>query len=168
MKITGNEPGMSFYVVGSGDEDTLIVEPAVRGGGAVVLRLPVQGLPWRDIRIIEKHGPRDKYGCSDRDDPLARMNTELTKPEQIIDRTGIQGAASVRLENAVATVEIAPRGTLLVPCLRVAEGARMPTAVQVTGRNARRAMGTIRVAQLAGGRRFGGVTFRLRDWKPGD
>ncbi|MDQ3723873.1 MAG: hypothetical protein M3376_12620, partial [Actinomycetota bacterium] len=142
---------MSFYVVGSGDEDTLIVEPDVRGGGTVVLRLPVQGLPWRDIRLVERYGPRDKYGCGDRDDPLVRVKATLEKPEQIADRTGIQGATVVHLENGVATVEIAPRATLLVPCLRVAEGARMPTAVQVTGRAARRARGTIRVAQLAGG-----------------
>jgi hypothetical protein len=160
MKITGNEPGISFYVVGSGDEDSLIVAPDV-GGVTVVLRLPVAGLPWRDLRLIEKHGRREKYGCGDGKDPLAGMRVALTKPEEITDRTGIQGAASVRLADGIATLEIAPKGSLLVPCLRVANGARMPAAVQVTGRAAKKARGAIHVGQLAGGRRIGGVTVQF-------
>jgi hypothetical protein len=160
MRITGHEPGITFYVVGSGEEDSLIVAPDV-GAATVVLRLPVAGLPWRDLRLIEKHGRREKYGCGEMKDPLVDMRVALTKAEEITDRTGIQGATSVRLLDGIATVEIAPRGSLLVPCLRVANGARMPAAVQVTGKAARKARGAIHVGQLAGGRRIGGVTVQF-------
>ena len=159
MNITGREPGMSFYIRGSDDEDSLFVQPDV-GNATVILRIPVRALPWRDIRIIEKHGPRLPYGCGGLEDPLAHVRMTLEGP-QVIDRTGIQGATWLRLEEGIATVQIEQRARLVIPCLRVEEGARVPTAVQVTGDQAPRARGTIHVFQLSGGRRIGGVALEL-------
>ena len=121
---------MSFHVRGS--DDSLFVQPEV-GGATVVLRIPVRALPWRDAQLVEKHGPRLLFGCGGSEDPLAGVRVTLRGP-QVVDRTGIQGAESLRLENGVAAVQIEGNGPLVIPCLHVANGARVPASVQVAGK----------------------------------
>jgi hypothetical protein len=53
----GGDAEMPFYVVGSPDQDSLIVCPDL-AAGEVALKLPVQALPWRDILLIERLGRR--------------------------------------------------------------------------------------------------------------
>ncbi len=154
---------MSFHVRGSDDDDSLFVQPEV-GGATVVLRIPVRALPWRDARLVEKHGPRLLFGCGGSEDPLAGVRVTLRGP-QVVDRTGIQGAASLRLENGVAAVQIEGNGPLVIPCLHVANGARVPASVQVVGEQAPGASGAIHVFQFSGGIRAGGLTLQLG--KPG-
>jgi hypothetical protein len=165
MRIAGNEPGMSFYVRGSADEDSLFVQPAV-GESAVVLRIPVQALPWRDARIVERHGPLAAFGCGMGESPLAGLRTRLAGP-QVSDRTGISGAAWLRLDDGIATVQLEGPAPLVIPCLRIAQGARVPAVVQLTGEQAPQARGEVHVFQLSGGRRAGGVTLQLGGWHPG-
>jgi len=160
MMIQGNEPGMSFQIRGSDDHDSLVVETRVNVG-QVVLRLPIQALPWRDIRVIEKHGRRPHYGCGEGKDPMATAKLILKGPNQVEERTGITGATRLELANAIATIAVDPKQQLRVPCLHLATGVAAPAVVQVVGETAKRAKGTIRVAQLAGGRRIGGVALEL-------
>lgn len=160
MMIQGKEPGMSFEIRGSGDHDSLVVEPMVTGG-QVVLRVPIGALPWRDARLIERHGHRAHYGCGDDHDPMVAVRLTLRKPDQIEERTGITGATQLHLADGIATIAIDPKASLRVPCLHIAADAVAPAVVQVVGDKAARAKGTIRVGQLAGGRRIGGVTLEL-------
>ena len=160
MRMSGREPGMSFYIIGSDDQDSLSVEADI-GKAPVTLRIPVAALPWRDLELVERHGPRDPFGCGERDDPVAVLVAELKEPGEITDRTGILGASRLRLDSGVAEVELAPGGSLTVSCLRIAPSARMSVAVQVGRRARRKPRGTIRIGQLSGGRRIGGVTLQL-------
>jgi len=160
MMIGGTQPGMSFEIRGSDDHDSLVVESRV-GNAQVVLRLPIRALPWRDIRVIERHGHRPHYGCGEGHDPMGAVKLTLEKPDQIEERTGITGATRLDLADGIATIAIDPKSRLLVPCLHVATGAVTPAVVQVVGAGATRAKGDIRVAQLAGGQRVGGVTLEL-------
>lgn len=160
MMIQGAEPGMSFEIRGSGDHDSLVVEPTVNAG-QVVLRIPIRALPWRDAKLIERHGHRPHFGCGDHDDPLGAVRLTLRKPDQIEERTGITGATHLTLADGIATIAIDPKASLRVPCLHIAADAVAPAVVQVVGDKAARAKGTIRVGQLAGGQRIGGVTLEL-------
>lgn len=160
MKMNGDEPGMSFYVIGTDDHDSLVVEADV-GGAGVTLRIPAQALPWRDLKLVEAHGPRDPYGCGERDDPAGRIKRNVKNPDEILDRTGIVGADWLRLEEGTATAAVAQGGTLTIPCLRVAPAARMPAAVVVARDRGKKPAGTVRIGQLSGGRRVGGVTLEL-------
>jgi hypothetical protein len=165
MRIAGKEPGMSFLLRGSGAQDSLIVLPEI-GGAAFVLSIPVRALPWRDARLIQAHGPRMAFGCGGPEDPLRRVSMVLEAPE-VADRTGIRGASRLQLENGTAAIRLEGEGSLLIPCLRIANGAELPAAVQVVGRRARDARGRIHVLQLSGGRRTGGVTLELGLWDRG-
>jgi hypothetical protein len=150
---------MSFYVTGSDDEDSLVVQAQLQSGH-VALQLPVQALPWRDLRLIEKHGGRRvKYGCGDENDPARRLKVTL-KGAQVATRTDVQGAELATLENGIVTLH-ADGEALFVPCLRVAEGVRMPAALRVFGARTKRPRGALHVAQLSGGRRLGGATIQF-------
>lgn len=156
MRITGTNPGMSFYVTGSDDEDALLVRAELESG-KLTLQIPGQALPWRDARLLERHGRRPEYGCGE--DPLATLRTTLKGP-QVVEVTDIEGAELLELENGVATVR-AEDGSLSVTCLRLAEGANLPAAVRVVGARRKKPRGAIHVAQLSGARRLGGVTIEF-------
>ncbi len=163
MLTAGKQPGMSFYVTGSADEDSLVVS-AERLSGRLELHLPVAAMPWRDLALIEKSGRRrpDTYGCCDEDDILKTLEVSA-EGQGVEDRTGIRGADGVKVSRGAATVSFSAKTPLFIPCLRVAEGARMPVAVRAVKTRAERDGGEIRVMQLSGGRRVGGVTLAIRE-----
>lgn len=159
---TGGDAETAFYVVGTGDEDTLIVTPdLVRG--QVTVNLPVQALPWRELRWLERAGRRrDPYGCGRPfEDPLAARKATL-KDRQVKDRTDIVGAAQLQLADGIASVTLAPDQPLLVPCARVAEGVRMPVSIGVRRIETDERQRHVHVAQLSAGQLVGGVTLELR------
>jgi hypothetical protein len=155
MRIEGPNPGMSFYVTGSDDEDSLVVTAQLQSGH-VALQLPVAALPWRELALIERSGGRHVSYGRDKDDPAATRKATL-KGEQVAARTDVQGAEWMSLEGGLATFH-AGGDTLTAPCLRVAEGARMPVTVTVFEARTKRPRGAVHVAQLAGGRRVGGAS----------
>lgn len=163
MRITGPSPGMSFYVTGSDDEDALLIRAELESGQPS-LQIPVQALPWRDGRLLERHGRRSEYGCGD-DDPVGTLRRTLKGP-QVAAITDIEGAELLELENGIATVQ-ADKDSLSITCLRLTEGAILPAAVRVVGARRRKPRGAIHVAQLSGGRRFGGVTIEF-GWEKQD
>lgn len=152
---------MSFYVVGSAEQDSLIIYPAV-AGGRVSLILPVQALPWRDIRVIERHGgPRLGFGCCGAIDPLANLRLNL-KRDRIRTITDISGAETLDVNQGNATITIAQKERLHVPFLRIADGARMVARIHLHREKNDKRGGFIHVAQHSGGQLIGGVSLELR------
>jgi hypothetical protein len=126
------------------------------------VQLPVQSLPWRDLRLLEKYGRRwSPFGCDQGLDPLVGVKVQLKGADQVLQHTDIRGAEGLELAEGIATVRGSGKTAIVVPCLRVAEGARMPGAVRVAGRRPERAR-LVHVAQLSGGIRVGGVTLEFR------
>jgi len=159
MKMNGAEPGLSFYVIGTDDHDSLVVEADV-GGAEVTLRIPAQALPWRDMKLVERDGPRDPYGCGELAGQVG-IKRRVKNPHEIVDRTGILGASWLRLEDGMAIAAVAEGGALTIPCLRIAPAARMPAAVEVVRHGRKNPKGSVRIGQLSGGRRVGGITLEL-------
>ncbi|APR79083.1 Hypothetical protein A7982_04430 [Minicystis rosea] len=150
---------MSFYIIGSSEEDSLLVESDIHEG-RLLLSLPISALPWRDLEMIEKHGRRrSPYGCGN-DDPLATVEAHL-EGDEVTARTDIEGASTLDLANGIATIGAPSSVQIFVPCLRVASAARMPASVAVAGRE----VGVVRVTQLSGGARIGGTTLVVREPK---
>jgi len=166
--VPGMDSDMSFYVVGSNDQDSLIISSELPGG-QVALNMPVQALPWRDIKLIEQSpARRAAFGCGNHfDDPLARLQTTL-HGEDVGRLTDIAGAEMLDLRDGVATVTAAKNERLCVPQVRVVEGVRMPVSIRIVkpklddGKPRR-----VHVAQYSGGRLIGGVTLELRPAKKG-
>jgi subtilisin family serine protease len=152
---------MTFYVIGTDDEDSLVVIGNV-AGGRVELSLPVQALPWRNLRLLQHNGHRRlPYGGGPpADDPLATVDASL-EGDEVRRTTDIAGAASVRVRAGIATIVSKGRATIEIPCLRVAMGARMSVRLGVSRPRATEELRDVHVAQLSGGRRAGGVTLRL-------
>ncbi len=160
----GGDADMSFYVVGSSDQDSLVMYTELVAG-RVALNLPVQALPWRDIRLIEKYGRRRlPYGCGDPDDPLAKVKLTL-KGEEVQMRTDIVGAEAVELRDGVAIIWTTKKGRLFVPNVRVADGVKMPASIRVRRPKINEKQRFVHVAQLSGGQVMGGVTLELRTRK---
>jgi len=152
---------MTFYVIGTDDEDSLIMMGDA-AGGRVELSLPAQALPWRDLRLIERYGRRRvPFGCCPTgDDPLATLDVSL-EGDNVRRTTDIVGAMSIRVRGGIATIVSGARATVSIPCLRVAPAARMPVRLAVARPRASEQQRDVHVAQLSGGRRAGGVTLRL-------
>lgn len=152
---------MSFYVVGSEDQDSLIVYQGL-AGGKLSLLLPVQALPWRDLRLIEKNkGPRGGFGCCDAVDPLAHARATL-KGEQVRAITDIVGAELLELRDGIATVTMGKADRLHVPYVQIAEGARMVARVHISRPRIDKERRFVHVAQHSGGQLIGGVSLELR------
>ena len=152
---------MSFYVSGSADEDALLVRAELESG-RLVLEIPVQALPWRDGRLLERNGPRPEYGCHG-DDVVGALRRTLKGP-QVREVTDIEGAELLVLAGGVATIT-AEGESLSVTCLRIREGTRLPAIVRVVGARRKKPHGAVHVGQLSGGRRLGGVTMQF-GWEP--
>jgi len=151
----------SFYVVGSDDQDSLIVYPELVGG-QVLLTLPVTALPWRDLRLIESFGRRrPAYGSGDQEDPLTEMTATL-QGEEIRRRTDITGAGRLELRDGLATITLAPQSRLHIPFVRLAPRARMPASLRVRGASFSDKGRHVHVGQLSGGQRIGGISLELR------
>jgi hypothetical protein len=157
-----NDADMSFYVVGSDDQDSLMVYPEL-AAGQVSLMLPVQALPWRDIKMIEtNNGPRAGFGCcAGADDPLAQLRTRL-EGGKVRAMTDIIGAESLELRDGIATVTLAKGARLHVPDVRIAEGARMAARIHVSKPGIEKERRFVHIAQLSGGQAAGGVSLELR------
>ncbi|MEA2421367.1 MAG: hypothetical protein QOF55_466, partial [Thermoleophilaceae bacterium] len=159
---TGGDSETAFTVTGSSEADVLTVTSRL-AGGRVRFDLPVRALPWRDARLLERYGrPRAPFrGRGDKErDPVDALELTL-KGEETEERTGVVGARTLDLSNGLASVEL-DADKLLIPCLRVAEGAQMPVRVRVNDILTRGERKFVHVAQLSGGRRVGGVALELR------
>jgi hypothetical protein len=152
---------LGFYVLGTEDVDTLIVSPDFVNG-RLELTVPVQALPWRDRRLIEQHGRRrSEYGGAPRgEDPLAAVSLTV-RGETIRERTDIEGADTLRVHGGLATIVSSKNAAVRIPSLRVMNGARLPMSVRVRYPRFDDRRRYVRVAQLSGGRRVGGVTLVL-------
>ena len=159
---TGGDAVSGFFVVGTAEEDSLVVAPSL-AAGAVTISLPVQALPWRDLALLEEHGRRrSEYGCgAPREDPLATA-TMTVRGVSIEVLTGITGGRRLDLQDGVASVLLADGVNLSVPCLRIAAGARLPASIAITGIDTTGEQRFIRVTQLTAGQPVGGVTIELR------
>ena len=156
------DAAMSFYVVGSADQDSLTVYQDLVAG-TVDLIVPVQALPWRDIKLIERvRGSRPVFG-DDRgsDDPLVSRKAALDG-ELICMTTDISGAHRLALQDGTATVTIVEGGVLHVPYVRLALGTRMIAKIQVSGAKIDKEHRFVHVAQHSGGQLLGGVSLELR------
>jgi subtilisin family serine protease len=163
--VPGMDSDMSFYVVGSADQDSLIISSELPGG-QVALKMPVQALPWRDIKLIEQSpARRAAFGCGNHfDDPLARLQATL-HGEDVGRLTDIAGAEVLDLRDGVATVTAARNERLFVPQVRVVEGVRMPVSIRIIKPKLDGKSKYVHVSQYSGGRLIGGVTLELRPAK---
>ncbi len=155
---------MSFYVVGSADQDSLTVEP-VLAGGKVSLIFPAEALPWRNIRLIDRYNcPRTGYG-SDSKDPLRVIDVTVKGAEEIRALTDVQGAELLEVKHGIATVTLAKADRLRMPFLMVAEGAKMVARIHLRNAKTDTARRFVHVAQHSGGQLIGGVSLELRPRK---
>jgi hypothetical protein len=155
------DAALTFYMVGSADQDSLIVHP-VLAGGRVRLWLPVQALPWRDLKLIERmRSARPEFGRSKAVDPLAAVKATL-KGDQVRALTDIVGAQLLELRDGIATVTLGAAGRLQVPHVRLAEGVRMVARVEVSRPKVEKGLRFVHVAQHSGGQLVGGVSLELR------
>ena len=156
-----NDADISFYVVGSADQDSLIVYPKL-AGGRLSLLLPVQALPWRDLELIERNkGPRPGFGCCGAVDPLANAKATL-KGDQVRAITDIVGADLLELRDGIARVTMGKADRLHVPYLRLADGARMVAKIHVSRPRIDKERRFVHIAQHSGGQLIGGVSLELR------
>lgn len=152
---------LSFYVVGSADQDSLTVYPRL-AGGKLSLLLPVQALPWRDLKLIERNkGPRPGVGFCKAFDPLANVKAAL-KGEQIQAVTDIIGAELLQLRDGIARVIVGKADRLHVPYVRLADGVRMAARIHVDDPKTDKQRRFVHVAQYSGGQLIGGVSLELR------
>ncbi len=151
---------MRFYVVGSPDQDSLVVYTELVDG-KVILNLPIQALPWRDINLIEKHkAQRLGYGWNNFNDPLTKMKITVSG-EEIHMRTDITGAEMLELQNGVASILASKKDNLFIPYVRLAEGTKFPASIQIKEAKTDSKQHYIHVAQLSGGQRVGGATLDI-------
>jgi len=156
-----SDADMSFYVVGSADQDSLVVHSKL-AGGKLRLMLPVRSLPWRDIKLIERNGgPRPGFGCCDSADPLDRAKITL-KGDQVHAITDIIGAEVLELCDGVATVTMGRADRMQVPFLRIAEGARMVARIHVRRPKIDKERRFVHVVQQSGGQLIGSVSLEFR------
>lgn len=175
---------MTFYVVGSADQDSLFIDTQLVKG-QVEFTLPVQALPWRDMRLTEEiTAQREPYGADVRQgcalirwlfpgifsrlfpvyraaNPLHHMTLTL-EGSAVEMRTDIEGAKTLRLQEGQATVASDPGKRLFIKRLRLAEGAKMPVRLRVCRPDIDRDLRFVHVTQLSGGQYIGGVTLELR------
>jgi hypothetical protein len=150
---------IGFYVVGSADQDSLTVYPDL-AEGMVELILPVQALPWRDIKLIERNkGRRLAFGNGS--DPLRSVQASL-EGEKVYTLTDIMGARRLTLKDGIATVTIAEASPLYVPYVRIADGARMIARINVRCPKIDKEHRFVHIAHHSGGQLVGGLSLELR------
>lgn len=155
---------MSFYVVGSGEQDSLVITPQLKGG-VVRLSIPVQALPWRDLRSIEKwKGRRLPYGCSNDADPLLKLKAQL-KGSDVELTTDIRGAELLELKDGVVSIQGGRGQRIIIPYLRLEKGVKMAVSVRVSNPRTDRDLRFVHVTQLSGGQVIGGVSLEFKKRK---
>jgi hypothetical protein len=146
---------MAFLVVGTADRDSL----AIRAEDAeIVLDVPVAALPWRERRLIERHGPRAPYGLRI-PDPVRNVKAVLKGPEAE-ERADVFGATTLEVFNGIARIRATPDRKLLLRSLRLVEGARMPARLHVQART-EAGPRFVHAAQYSGGQLVGGVSLQF-------
>ena len=164
VHVRSDDPGdaaMSFYVVGSADQDSLIVHPQI-AGGKLSLLLPVHALPWRDITLIERNkGQRPGFGYGGAVEPFARVTATL-KGERVGAITDIVGAGLLELRDGIARVTMGKADRLHLPYVRIADGARMVAKIHVSRPKIDKERRFVHIAQHSGGQLIGGVSLELR------
>jgi hypothetical protein len=131
-------------------------------GGKLRLVLPVQALPWRDLRLIERNkGLRSALGSTRAVDPLAETERTL-KAEQVRATTDVVGAELLELRGGIATLTMGKADHLYLPYIRLAEGARMVARIHVSRPRINKDLRFVHVAQHSGGQLIGGVSLELR------
>ncbi|HSF06644.1 MAG TPA: S8 family serine peptidase [Methylomirabilota bacterium] len=153
---------MGFWVVGSADQDSLIIRPQ---DAEIELLIPIAALPWRDRRFIERHGARTPYGRRGADDPLRTVKTAL-KGDDIGERTDVFGATTLELYDGVARIRASAERGLVLKSLRLLDGARMPVRLNVKART-EAGPRFVHAAQYSGGQLIGGVSLQFGRTKYG-
>jgi len=156
----GGSSTMRFYVVGSAEQDSVTIY-AEEFDAAIDLVIPVQALPWRDMKLIDKAKRRRlPFGHDDGSDPLVLMKLVL-EGSDIRLMTDILGAERLSLGDGLATLTLGTERRLHVPHVRIAEGAKLIANIRVS--NCKEgATRSLHVAQHSGGQLIGGVTLELR------
>ncbi len=150
-----------FYVVGSDDQDSLILNQDLVGG-RVWMALPVQALPWRDIGMMKRSGWRRlPYGSDGGKDPVAGLRLTLLDRD-VRSRTDIVGAQQIDLRDGTASILVAERARLFIPDVRLRPNAKMPARIWVDDPRTSGQRRFVHVAQLSGGQIVGGITMQLR------
>jgi hypothetical protein len=150
---------MAFDIIGSRDHDGLLIERKLQAG-EVRLGIPVEALPWRNAALIEQSGVyRGDTDCTTVH-PLHNVNRTY-KGAIVRDLTDITGAASLELQNGIATL-VMESDVLHVPSVHLDPGVRMPASVEVNGAVIDQVLRHVHVAQLSGGHVIGGVSLELQ------
>jgi hypothetical protein len=146
---------LGFLVVGTADRDSLVIRAQ---DAEIALDIPAAALPWRDRRLIERHGPRAPYGLRI-PDPVRSVKTVLKGPEAE-ERTDVVGATTLEVYNGIARIQAMAERKLLIRSLRLVEGARMPARLHVQART-EAGPRFVHVAQYSGGQLVGGVSLQF-------
>jgi Subtilase family len=147
--------GMGFLVVGTADRDSLVIRAE---DAEIVLDIPVAALPWRERRLIERHGPRAPYGLRI-PDPVRSVKAVL-KGLEAEERADVFGATTLEVFNGIARIRATPGRKLLLRSLRLVEGAHMPARLQVQART-EAGPRFVHAAQYSGGQLVGGVSLQF-------
>ena len=150
------ETAVSLHVLGSEDVDGLKLWHEDRSARLTVLDLPVASLPWRDAAMFQATGMRSRPLHGDDDaagDPALHHAAQPENKGAITAVTDVIGAQRLKLRNGRVTIEGGAQ--LLLPRLRIAEGASLTLQVAVSS-----VAGDLHVLHLSGGRRVGGCTVK--------
>lgn len=159
QELTGGAADTVLYVTGSGDHDALELETEKLNGRVEVV-FPVLALPWRDLTMLNRTGPRGAFGTERSGDPLAERN-EVIKAKEAALRTGINGLTELRFAGGNVHLIAAAGSRLDIPEIRVDAGARMPVRLLVRRAKIGSSSGFVHVRQRSGGKVTGGVTLEL-------
>jgi subtilisin family serine protease len=158
-KLTAGGADTVFFITGSGDDDAIEVDTE-KFDGRYELVFPVLALPWRDLTLLNRTGPRPAFGADRSDDPLA--DTErVVKAKEAALRTGIDGLAELRFVGGNAQLLAAEGSHLKIPEIRVKAGVKMPVRLRVHGAKVGRSSSFVHVRHRSGGKIVGGVTLEL-------
>jgi hypothetical protein len=156
---------LAFYVVGSSDEDSLIIYNQLEQG-RVYLNVPVRAIPWRDLNLINRMGRvRSSYGCDNLDDPMEKVKISVKGPDKIRSRTDIVGAENIIIENGIARILMGEKNNMIISSIRLTHGIRMPVRITVTNAKIKGDRRYVHIAQLSGGQLIGGVSLELKQLK---
>jgi hypothetical protein len=150
-----------FDVTGTGDQDSLIIITETLQWHQLTLDLPIQALPWRELKLLETlDRQRGAFG-TEGPDPLQDIRRSL-EGNDVAMFTDIQGAIALELQGGIARVFIDSEiNRLIVPQVRLLSGVRMPVAVRASLPVLEKDRGYIHITQLSGGQIVGGVSLEL-------
>lgn len=153
----------SFFVTGSGDHDAIEVF-ASNMEGQFELVVPIECLPWRDLRFVNKFRHRRKgYGAGCEDDPLRTKVRRVLKSRETELITGIKGATGLELDRGTATLLGSHNEKMVITEIRVNNGTKMPVLLRARKPKVGGKPGFIHVKQMSGAKRIGGVSLELRE-----